>query len=192
VAIHSTISPDLAPLLAARAAAVAMAVIDAPVSGGVAGARAGDLVVMVGATPETFEVSRPAFERFGSLVMRVGEVGSGTRAKLARNLLQYVGFVAAHEAQRLAEAAGVELAQLAAAVRHSDRVTGGPSAVMVRPTAAPMAADDPLVPIFAHVRDLADKDLHLALDLARSLGVDLPVSARAAAAMAASLGLPKT
>ena len=189
VAIHSTIGPHLAPRLAEAAAVHGIAVLDAPVSGGVQGARDARLAVMVGADAEVFARCRPVLERIGGLVVNTGPVGSATRAKLARNMLQYVGFVAAYEAQRLAEAAGVDLRQLAAVVRHSDGITGGASSIMVRSTAAPMAGDDPLVPIFEHVRDLADKDLALALGLAAELGVPLPVSRLAAGLFPAGVGL---
>ena len=189
VAVHSTIGPHLAPALTEQTSASAVVVVDAPVSGGVQGAREATLAVMVGAEPDVFERCRPVLERLGGLVMNTGPAGSATRTKLARNLLQYVGFVAAYEAQRLAEAAGVDLRQLAAVVRHSDGITGGPSSIMVRPTAMPMAPDDPLAPIFAHVRDLAEKDLSLALGLADELGVVLPVARLASGLFPASVGL---
>ncbi len=51
----------------------------------------------------------------------LGPVGAGTRAKLARNLITFASYGAVGEALRLAEAAGVDLAQLGEVVRHSDR-----------------------------------------------------------------------
>ena len=122
--------------------------------------------------------------------MHMGPVGAGTRAKLARNLLQFAAFTAAAEAQRLAEAAGVDLRKLGRVVRHSDAVTGGPGAIMLRPTTAPLDADDPLQEILEHVRALGEKDLSLALDLGAELGVDLPMARLALASFAAGLGLP--
>ena len=71
--------------------------------------------------------------------MHAGPVGAGTRMKLARNLLHFVSFTAVTEAQRLAEAAGLDLIALGEVVRHTDAITGGPGAIMHRDTTAPLA-----------------------------------------------------
>ena len=116
--------------------------------------------------------------------------GAGTQCKLARNLLTFAGFAAAAEANRLAEAAGLDLRKLAAVVRHSDGITGGPSAIMIRTSTAPLAADDGLRPIFEHTRGLAEKDLALALAMGETLDVDLPFARLARESLAAGLGVP--
>ena len=90
----------------------------------------------------------------------------------------------------MAEAAGIDLGKLAAVVRHSDAITGGPSAIMVRPTTAPIAPDDGLRSIFEHAANLGEKDLELALSLADSLGLDLPLTQLSRAGLASSLGVP--
>jgi 3-hydroxyisobutyrate dehydrogenase-like beta-hydroxyacid dehydrogenase len=120
----------------------------------------------------------------------MGQAGAGTQAKLARNLLHFAAFTAAAEAQRLAEAAGLDLRKLARIVRHSDAVTGGAGSIMLRRTTAPLDAGDPLREILEHVRALGEKDLALALELGASLGVDLPMAEYAMANFAAGLGLP--
>jgi 3-hydroxyisobutyrate dehydrogenase-like beta-hydroxyacid dehydrogenase len=190
ILIHSTITPATAEELAARAAEAGVAVADAPVSGGFMGATDGRLAVMVGATDEAFERCRPVCERFGELVLHLGPPGAGTRAKLARNLLTFASYAVAAEAQRLAEAAGVSLSKLARVVRHSDQLTGGPGAIMVRRETAPLAPDDPLFEIFSHSRDLGEKDLRLALALGEELGVDLPFATLALRTLADGLGVP--
>jgi 3-hydroxyisobutyrate dehydrogenase-like beta-hydroxyacid dehydrogenase len=138
VAIHSTILADTAPALAAEYAKDRLQILDAPVSGGFMGAQDGRLAVMVGGPREAFERCRQPFGHFADLVLHLGPVGSGTKAKLARNLLHFVSFTAAAEAQRLAEAAGLDLRKLAKVVRHSDAVTGGAGSIMLRPTTAPL------------------------------------------------------
>jgi 3-hydroxyisobutyrate dehydrogenase-like beta-hydroxyacid dehydrogenase len=60
-------------------------------------------------------------------------------------------------------------------VRHTDAITGGAGAVMLRDTTAPIAEDDFWHGVFTHVRGLGEKDLSLALDLADRLDVDLPM-----------------
>jgi 3-hydroxyisobutyrate dehydrogenase-like beta-hydroxyacid dehydrogenase len=189
VAVHSTIGADTAPALAAEVAASGIDLVDAPVSGGFMGAQDGRLAVMVGGPAHAFERCREPFGRWADLVLHMGEVGAGTRAKLARNLLHFVSFTAAAEAQRLAEAAGLDLRKLARIVRHSDAVTGGPGSIMLRRTTAPLAADDPLAGILENVRDLGEKDLALALRLGAELGVDLPLARIALERFGPGLGL---
>jgi 3-hydroxyisobutyrate dehydrogenase-like beta-hydroxyacid dehydrogenase len=122
--------------------------------------------------------------------MHLGPVGAGTRAKLARNLLHFASFTAAAEAQRLAEAAGIDLRKLGRIVRHSDAVTGGAGSIMLRSTTAPLDADDPLREILEHTRALGEKDLSLALDLGAQLGVELPMAQYAVEQFGPGLGLP--
>ena len=190
VAVHSTIAPRTATELAERTAARGVAVVDAPVTGGFIGASQGSLAVFAGGPADAVDRCREPFARWASLFVHTGPVGSATRAKLARNLLQFAAFSAALEAQRLAEAAGVDLRDLAAAVRHSDSVTGGPGAIMMRTTTAPLGDNDgALRDILEHTRELGEKDLRLALDLGRELGIDLPFARLALERFGPSLGL---
>jgi 3-hydroxyisobutyrate dehydrogenase-like beta-hydroxyacid dehydrogenase len=190
VAVHATIGPGTAAELADEVAGTGVEVVDAPVSGGFMGAQAGRLAVMLGGSRAAYERCREPFGCWADLIMHVGPVGAGTRAKLARNLLHFAAFTAAAEAQRLAEAAGIDLRKLARVVRHSDAVTGGAGSIMLRPTTAPLDRDDPLREILEHVRALGEKDLSLALELGAGLGVDLPMARLALDRFAAGLGLP--
>jgi 3-hydroxyisobutyrate dehydrogenase-like beta-hydroxyacid dehydrogenase len=190
VAMHSTIRVGTAEALAEEVAARGITIVDAPVSGGFMGARAGTLAVLAGGPDEAVERCREPFSRWADLVVHFGPTGSGTRAKLARNLLHFVSFTAAGEAQKLAAAAGIDLAQLADVVRHTDRVTGGPGAIMFRNSAARVEHDDPLYETLAHVRALGEKDLTLALELGRQLGLDLPLAELALERFAEGLGVP--
>jgi 3-hydroxyisobutyrate dehydrogenase-like beta-hydroxyacid dehydrogenase len=190
LAVHATIGPDTAAELAAEVAGSGVEVVDAPVSGGFMGAQSGRLAVMVGGSRAAYERCREPFGCWADLIVHLGPVGTGTRAKLARNLLHFAAFTAAAEAQRLAEAAGIDLRKLARVVRHSDAVTGGAGAIMLRPTTAPLDHDDPLREILEHVRALGEKDLSLALELGAGLGVDLPMARLALGSFAAGLGLP--
>jgi 3-hydroxyisobutyrate dehydrogenase-like beta-hydroxyacid dehydrogenase len=191
VAVHSTVRPGTAEALSSEAAAVGVDLVDAPVSGGFMGAHAGTLAVMAGGSDEAVERCRAVFSRWAKLIVHLGPAGAGTKAKLARNLLQFVAYSAAGEAQRLAEAAGVDQAELAKVVRHSDRVTGGPGAIMLRDTTAPLQPDDALYEILSHTRELGEKDLALALELGDELGVDLPFARLALDRFGAGLGLTR-
>jgi hypothetical protein len=76
-----------------------------------------------------------------------------------------------------------------AVVRHTEPITGGPAMIMLRDTAKPMAADDPLFESMDHARVLGDKDLALALELGAGLGVDLPMATLAKQRLGAALGV---
>ncbi len=191
IAIHSTIRPGTAAALARELGHDGVEIVDAPVSGGFMGAQDGRLAVMLGGSRDAYDRCREPFGCWADLIMHMGPVGSGTQAKLARNLLHFVAFTAAAEAQRLAEAAGLDLRKLARIVRHSDAVTGGAGSIMLRPTTAAIQDDDPLRKILEHVRVLGEKDLSLALELGGQLDVDLPMARFALGHFAAGLGLPQ-
>ena len=112
--------------------------------------------------------------------------------KLARNMLTFTGFAAACEAQKLAEAAGIDLQKLGRVVRHSDAHSGGPGAIMARDDTKPLQPDHFLYDMFVHTRGLAEKDLRLALGLGEVTGVELPLAEIALRDLAAGLGVPHT
>src|SRR5690606_20486775 len=118
-AIHSTISDTTAVELADELAPRGIHVVDAPVTGGGGAAKKGELATMVGATDEAFELVKAPFAKWASLVIHAGTPGAGTRMKLARNMLTFVSYAAACEASKLAEAAGLNLADLGKVVRHT-------------------------------------------------------------------------
>ena len=153
IAIHSTISDSTAVELAEVCAAAGVYLVDAPVSGGAPGAEKGELAVMVGGPRAVYEACEPAFALWAALPVHAGEVGAGTRMKLARNLLHFISFAATAEASRLAEAAGIDVAALGRVVRHTDAITGGAGAVMLRDTTAPI---DPTTSGTASSRTSAD------------------------------------
>jgi 3-hydroxyisobutyrate dehydrogenase-like beta-hydroxyacid dehydrogenase len=189
IAVHSTISEHTALAVAATAATRGVALIDAPVTGGPVAAADGRLAVMVGGDAAAFARGREVFAHWAELVVHVGPIGAGTRAKAARALLTFTQYAVAIEAQRLAEAAGIDLRTLAAVVRQSDAITGGPSAIMIRDNTAQLAVDDPLRPILEHTVRLGSKDLALALELGARLHVDLPFARLAASRLATDLGV---
>jgi 3-hydroxyisobutyrate dehydrogenase len=192
VAIHSTVAPATPGDLADLAARHGVHVVDAPVSGGAMGAKDGTLAIMVGGSDEAFEACAEPFGVMGSKVVHAGLVGAGTTFKLARNLMHFVSFTAATEAQRLAEAAGLDLVALGEVVRHTDAITGGPGAIMHRATTAPIEPDDFWYGVFGHVLALGEKDLRFATELADSLGVDVPLARLARERLGPGLGLPTT
>lgn len=183
--VHSTVAPSTPGELEA----LGVRVLDAPVSGGPMGAADGTLAIMVGGDEATYAVAEPVLTRMGSKVVHAGPLGAGTRMKLARNLVHFVAFTAVTEAQRLAEAGGLDLVALGEVVRHTDRITGGPGAIMYRDTTAKLDPDEFWHSVFDHVRALGEKDLSFAIELAGTLGVDVPLAQLARENLAKGLGL---
>ena len=124
-----------------------------------------------------------------SRIVHTGPAGTGTKFKLARNLMHFVSFTAATEAQRLAEAADLDLVSLGEVVRHTDAITGGPGAIMHRDTTATLDPADFWHGVFDHVADLGEKDLRFATELADALGVDVPLAKLALERLRPGLGL---
>jgi 3-hydroxyisobutyrate dehydrogenase-like beta-hydroxyacid dehydrogenase len=154
------------------------------------GAEQGSLAILTGGPADVVDSIREPLRLMGSRVVHAGPIGAGTRMKLARNLLHFVSFTAATEAQRLAEASGLDLVELGKVVRHTDAITGGPGAIMHRDSTAPLAPDDFWYGVFEHVRALGEKDLGYAIDLADALGVDVPLAREALSTLGPGLGLP--
>ncbi len=193
IAIHSTIGPQTAIDLAAEASEKGVTVLDAPISGGAIAAQSGRLAVMVGGPREAYTRLKEPYKLTAEMLIHAGdEVGAGTKMKLARNLLHFIAFTATAEASRLAEAAGIDITKLGKVVRHTDSITGGAGSIMLRETTAPIEADDFWYGIFAPVRTLGEKDLSLALELGKELGVELPLGEIALRDFAAAIGVPHT
>ena len=189
VVVHSTVAPPTPAELEDQAVRHGLQLVDAPVSGGPMGAADGTLAIMVGGTEAAYAAALPALEAMGSRVVHAGPIGAGTKMKLARNLMHFVSFTAATEAQRLAEAAGLDLVELGHIVRHTDAITGGPGAIMHRDSTAPLADDDFWHGVFSHVTALGEKDLSFAIDLAATLDVDVPLARLARENLARGLGV---
>jgi 3-hydroxyisobutyrate dehydrogenase len=192
VVVVSTISTETVRAMRAAGIRHGVTVVDCGVSGGQSGADNGELVCMVGGTEEEVDRVRPLLNVFSCLVLHMGPPGAGLSAKLARNVVQYGSWLAAQEAQELAEAAGVDLLKLGDAIRESDRVIGGSARLMFRPTAEPWP-DDADAGLMHFLRDkalLAHKDLAAAQALGDQLGVAMPVAALTDARCERIFGLP--
>ena len=192
VVVVSTITAETVTAMRDAGTRHGVTVVDCGVSGGQAGADNGELVCMVGGTAEEVDRVRPLLDVFSSLVLHMGPPGAGLSAKLARTVVQYGSWLAAQEAQELAEAAGVDLIKLGEAIRESDRVIGGAARLMFRPTAEPWPADTDanLLTFLRDKASLAHKDLAAARALGDELGVATPVAALSDARCERIFGLP--
>jgi 3-hydroxyisobutyrate dehydrogenase len=192
VVVVSTITTETVKEMVEAGAALGVSVVDCGVSGGTQGAADGQLVCMVGGSDEEVDRIRPVLNVFSRLVLHMGPPGTGLSAKLARNVVQYGAWLAAQEAQELAEAAGVDLLKLGEAIRESDQVIGGSARLIFRPTAEPWPADadEGLLNFLRDKALMAHKDLNAARALGDELGVVMPVAALTDARCERIFGLP--
>jgi 3-hydroxyisobutyrate dehydrogenase len=104
----STISPDLAIQLGEKCKTKGAHYLDAPVSGSVKPATDGTLLILVGGNNEAYDKAIPYFERLGKLSLLLGEVGSGSKAKLAINYYMSVVIEGLAETVLFAEKNGID------------------------------------------------------------------------------------
>jgi 3-hydroxyisobutyrate dehydrogenase-like beta-hydroxyacid dehydrogenase len=166
----STVSLPVSQGLAQRVRGLGAEMLDAPVSGSVPQAEAGELTIMAGGCEVTYARALPVLRRLGSVV-RIGENGHGLLLKLAINISLAQQIVAFGEGVLLAERGGIDR-RLAVDVMTRSAI-GSP----LLKGRAPLVVD-PSGPVWFDIR-LMQKDLVLALDAARQLGVPLPTTAAA-------------
>jgi 3-hydroxyisobutyrate dehydrogenase-like beta-hydroxyacid dehydrogenase len=164
----STIAPDVSVALAERVRAAGAAFLDCPVSGSPATLAAGQMSVMVGGDRAVFEHVEDVLRAIGPKVTYIGPNGQAILTKVAINLALVVSVTAFAEGVALVEKAGVDREAVVDAVLKS--VIASP----VIGYRAPLLVDDTAV--FADV-ELQQKDLVLAQELARRLGMAVPTCA---------------
>lgn len=162
----STISPAATREIAAAAREKGVAMLDAPVSGGDIGAREGTLSIMVGGESETFARCRPVFEVLGRTINHVGPSGAGQSVKLVNQVIGAVTLLAVSEGLLLAAAAGVDMEKCLAAV------SGGAAGSWLLSNRGPQMVARDWRPGFT--ARLQQKDIELALAMARECGAPLP------------------
>jgi 3-hydroxyisobutyrate dehydrogenase-like beta-hydroxyacid dehydrogenase len=164
----STIAPDASVALGERVRATGASFLDCPVSGSPATLAAGQMSVMVGGDRPAFEHIEDVLRAIGPKVTYIGPSGHAILTKVAINLALVVSVTALAEGLALAEKAGVDRT---AAV---DAVLGSVIASPVVGYRAPLLLE--ATDVFANV-ELQQKDLVLAQDLARRLGMAVPTCA---------------
>lgn len=109
----TTSDPVQTKRLASRAAEHGVPYMDAGMTGGGAkGADEGTMTLMIGGDPDVLERSRPALEACAGELIYLGPSGAGHTMKVVHNLITHTNFLACSEAGRLAEAAGINLADM--------------------------------------------------------------------------------
>ncbi len=177
----STNSPTVVRRLHERFAARGIPMLDAPVSGGPKGAKSGKLAIWVGGDKAVFDRYRPALDSIGDQVRYIGPIGAGSVAKLVHNAAGYAIHCAVAEVFTMGVKAGVEPLALWSAIRQG---------ALGRKRTFERMADQFLQgkfepPDFALA--LAFKDVTLATELAREIGVPMRLNSLAHAEMAEAM-----
>ena len=167
----TTSSPALAQRIAERGAALGTRAIDAPVSGGDVGARNATLSIMCGGTEAAFQAARPVLDLLGKTVVLQGPAGSGQHTKMVNQLLIAGTMLGMAEALSYAKKAGLDPETVL------QSVGGGAAASWSLTNLAPRILKSDFAPGFFIEHFL--KDLRIALDEARALGLDLPCATAA-------------
>ncbi|HXN10322.1 MAG TPA: 2-hydroxy-3-oxopropionate reductase [Steroidobacteraceae bacterium] len=165
----SSISPVETKQFAKRINALNCQYLDAPVSGGELGAKAASLTIMVGGPATAFERVKPLFELMGKNVTLVGENGDGQTCKVANQIIVALTIEAVGEALLFASKMGADPAKVRQALMGgfaSSRILEVHGERMIKRTF------DPGFRIELH-----QKDLGLALNAARQIGLSLPNTA---------------
>ncbi|MGQ0647540.1 MAG: NAD(P)-dependent oxidoreductase [Gemmatimonadaceae bacterium] len=168
---HSTISPSLARAIGQSAHRRGLQFLDAPVSGGPEGAQQGTLAIMVGGEEEAFTRATPILRAYGQTILRMGDVGSGTHAKLVNQLLTFVHGATAAEGIALAQRVGLDLDALAEVLRSSFGHSRMLDRTLDRVRSVNYVAGAAL--------SLFEKDLGLVRDVGESVSLTLPVATAA-------------
>jgi 2-hydroxy-3-oxopropionate reductase len=143
--------------------------VDAPVSGGEVGAKAASLTIMVGASEGAFAKVKPLFELMGKNITLVGGNGDGQTAKIANQIIVALTIEAVSEALVFASKAGADPSKVRQALMGGfagSRILEVHGERMIKRTFNP-----------GFRVELHQKDLNLALQGAKSIGVSLPNTA---------------
>lgn len=177
----SSISPVETRRFAARIRELGADYIDAPVSGGEVGAKDATLSIMCGGTEATFDKVRPVLALMGRNITRVGETGDGQTCKVANQIVVALTIRAVAEGLLFARKAGADPARVREALMGglaTSRILELHGERMIRRTFEPGF----------RIR-LHQKDLNLALDAARQMGLALPATADAQQMFSAAVAM---
>jgi 2-hydroxy-3-oxopropionate reductase len=165
----SSISPTQTKVFAQKIEALGCDWVDAPVSGGEVGARNAALTIMCGGSQKAFDRALPLFQAMGKNITRVGDAGAGQTCKVANQIIVALNIQAAAEALAFAAKAGADPAKVREALMGgfaNSRILEIHAERMIKRTFAP-----------GFRIKLHQKDLNIALQSAREMGMALPNTA---------------
>lgn len=166
---HTTVSARIARQVAVEARDKQILCVDAPMTGSQIGAEKGTLTLMCGGRPDAIEAARGVMEAYSSRIVHIGKAGAGQSTK-AVNQICIAGVVAGlAEAVRFAQAAHLDMAKV------YEAISGGAAQSWEMDNRWMTMASDEFD--FGFAVDWMRKDLGLAMDEGRGLGISLPITA---------------
>ncbi|HEX7936642.1 MAG TPA: 2-hydroxy-3-oxopropionate reductase [Paraburkholderia sp.] len=167
----SSISPLDTQAFAKKINALGVDYLDAPVSGGEVGAREASLTIMVGGPEKAFALAKPLFDLMGKNISLIGDNGAGQTCKVANQIIVALNIEAVAEALLFAARSGADPERVRKALM------GGFASSRILEVHGERMTKRTFNPGFRI--ELHQKDLNLALDGARKLGIALPHTASA-------------
>ena len=165
----SSIAPLATKGFAKRINELGCEYVDAPVSGGEVGAKAATLTIMIGGSEATFNTVKPLFDLMGKNITLVGGNGDGQTCKVANQIVVALNIQAVGEALLFASKAGADPAKV------REALMGGFASSKILEVHGDRMVKRTFDPGFRI--ELHQKDLNLALEGARALGLALPSTA---------------
>jgi len=165
----STISPDATRKIEQVVRAKGIKMIDAPVSGGSEGAKQGTLAIMVGGDPEDVERVMPVLKAIGTRITHVGPIGAGQLTKAINQTIVAGVYLGVAEGMVLGLKAGLDMDKVVEAIGE-----GAAGSWVLTHRSKNMINNN--YPLGFRVR-LHHKDLGIALETAKKLGVTMLVAA---------------
>jgi 3-hydroxyisobutyrate dehydrogenase-like beta-hydroxyacid dehydrogenase len=165
---HTTTSADCAETVADWATAKDIAFMDAPISGGQAGAENGQLTIMCGAAPETFESVAPIMDAYAKRMTLIGPIGSGQRAKMMNQICIAGTLQGLSESIAFGKAAGLDIPTVIEAI-------GGGAAQSWQMDNRALTMDAGKYD-YGFALDWMIKDLGYAIESADKVGVDMVIA----------------
>ena len=168
----TTAEPNSTRKVAAALREVKVGLVDGPVSGGPKGAASATMTMVLGGSDEDVAAVEPILAVMSSRRVHVGPVGAGHVTKIINNLLTGIHLLATSEAVRAAESVGVDPEKLIEALsggsgRNSATLTNYPTWILNNKFDS------------GFTMKLMRKDVHLAMDLLSSQGVNAPIAVEA-------------
>ena len=169
VLLHSSILPQTVQQVAAAAHAKSVSVVDACMTGVPATVRAGELCFVVGGAGDLVARAEPHLLKMGKQVLHMGPIGTGAVAKLIKNMVSGSETLIVHEAIQIGLAGGIPYPQALEMMRQI-----GHDSVLNRwqKTFDPSGKN----PLPKSGRNVMNKDIPLAAELARLYGLDVPIT----------------
>lgn len=165
----STISPSATRHISATLSERDVHMLDAPVSGGSEGAKNGMLAIMVGGAADDVQRAMSVLEAMGKTITHVGSIGSGQMTKAINQVILAGTFMGVAEGMVLGMKAGLDMQKVIAAIS-----SGAAGSWVLSNRAMNMVNNT--YPLGFRTR-LHHKDLRIALEAARNMGLTLPASA---------------